>query len=66
MNNELIKGTWFKIGEVTKYKAMSLFKDTYCTYAVFEFIKEDGMRMYKEVYMASDTYNAPKLNCQKS
>jgi hypothetical protein len=53
---------WVKIGEVVKDSVM--FRNNYSTYAVLELIKENGDRKYKEVYMASDTYNAPKITAQ--
>lgn len=58
-----IEGRWVKIGEVQKINL--LFRATYSLFAVFELIEEDGMRKYKEVYMASDSYTTPKLESQK-
>lgn len=56
------KNQWVKIGEVVKDSV--LFRTNYSRYAVLELVKENGKRRYKEVYMASDTYNAPQLTPQ--
>lgn len=55
-------GKWVKIGEV--YKSGGVFKSMYKKYAVFERINDDGMRDYKEVYMASDDSQQPVLKAQ--
>jgi hypothetical protein len=52
---------WVKIGEVYK---RGMFRSLYAKYAVLERIKEDGMREYKEVYMASDDSQQPALKSQ--
>lgn len=52
---------WVKIGEVYKHV---MFRSLYAKYAVLERIQEDGMREYKEVYMASDDSQQPSLKSQ--
>ena len=60
----MITDKWVKIGEVTK--TGGIFKCLYCTYAVFEYIESNGLRKYKEVYMASDAYNKPNIKSQEN
>jgi hypothetical protein len=57
-----VVGKWVKIGEV--YKSGGMFQALYKKYAVMERINEDGMRDYKEVYMASDDSQQPVLKSQ--
>lgn len=56
-------GKWVKIGEVRR-TGQFLIRGLYARFAVMERIDKDGMREYKEIYMASDDAETPVLKSQ--
>ena len=62
IESTLVTGRWVKIGEVVKLPAWRSGVHQ-SRYAVMEYRKTNGMRKYKEVYIASD-YNHVKIDSQ--